>query len=125
MTYGLFGLILVLAVGGIIWLRAAWVKLDGLIEQQHFDRDAIRAEIFDIEESFKTRMRAIEADLAHYRQTSNGDYADLLSKYDALAVDLDELLKFFNEMPPSQEFRTVMNQRFKMTLPDRLKMRLQ
>lgn len=113
--------VLAFAVGGIIWLRAAWIRLDETERVQHEQHQHVLTLIEGVRVELLDKLVLVARDAAHMRQTHNGDYADLLQQL----IDLREIeagiVAYLDDVPQNFAFHKA-GVNYTLRLPERLRL---
>jgi tartrate dehydratase beta subunit/fumarate hydratase class I family protein len=114
-------LVLVLAVAGVIWLRAAWVRIDTAEKERVADREQILILLEGTRLELLGQIELVVRDAAHIRLTHNGDYADLLQQLTDLREIEQGIVAYLDDVPQNFAFHKA-GVTYTLRLPERLRM---
>lgn len=114
-------LILAVAVGGIVWLRAAWVRLDRIEEDNRGHRDRQDKKLRQTRDELRLELATVHKLLATIRRTTLGDYADLLQQITDLREIEKALTDYLDDVPQNFAFHKA-GVNYQLRLPERLRM---
>lgn len=120
----LFILVLAVTVGGIVWLRAAWIRIDQADTAHREAITELHAHIRTVEQDLADRLTVLEMSHADLRAQITEYRTRTLNELTVLDRDLNGLLAFFADESFAPAFRATIGQTFRMKLPDALKLRL-